>query len=119
VEKMCDSICLINHGNAVLQGELRAIKAGYGKRNVQIAYEGDGSFLSSSPYVASLNNFGNYVEIKLAPNADPQALLHDAAARLRINRFELMEPSLEEIFIETVGGDEAAVSAAGKEARNA
>jgi ABC-2 type transport system ATP-binding protein len=103
VERLCDSICLINRGNAVLQGELRTIKAGYGKRNVQMEFEGDGAFLASSPYVATLNSFGNHVEIKLAPDADPQALLREAAARLRINRFELMEPSLEEIFIDKVG----------------
>src|SRR4029077_14839663 len=51
VEKLCDSICLIDHGKSVLQGELRGIKAGYGKRNVQIVYEGDGAFLASSPSV--------------------------------------------------------------------
>ena len=103
VEKLCESICLINHGKSVLQGELRRIKAGYGKRNVQIVYEGDGAFLASSPSVAALSSFGNSVEIKLRPEADPQNLLREAAARLRITRFELMEPSLEEIFIDTVG----------------
>jgi ABC-2 type transport system ATP-binding protein len=106
VERMCDSICLINHGRSVLQGELRGIKRGYGKRNVQIAFDGDGSFLASHPAVADLNDFGNYVEIKLQPSADPQQLLLDSAARLRINRFELMEPSLEEIFIDVVGNSE-------------
>ena len=103
VEKLCDSICPINHGKSVLQGELRGIKSGYGKRNVQIVHEGDGAFLASSPSVAALSSFGNSVEIKLRPEADPQDLLREAAARLRITRFELMEPSLEEIFIDTVG----------------
>ena len=54
-----------------------------------------------------MNSFGNHVEIKLRPEADPQALLREAAARLRINRFELMEPSLEEIFIDIVGKTDA------------
>jgi ABC-2 type transport system ATP-binding protein len=103
VEKLCDSICLINKGIAVLQGELKGIKAGYGKSNVQIEYEGNCDFLESSPLVSAFNNYGNYIEVKLAPGADAQVILRQATERARINRFELMEPSLEEIFINTVG----------------
>jgi ABC-2 type transport system ATP-binding protein len=103
VEKLCDSICLINHGKAVLQGELKQIKANYGKNNVQIEYEGDGGFLQQTKLVGSYNNYGNYVEVRLAPGADPQQLLRAVAERSRVNKFELMEPSLEEIFVETVG----------------
>jgi ABC-2 type transport system ATP-binding protein len=107
VEKLCDAICLINKGTAVLQGDLKSIKAGYGKSNVQIEYEGNGDFLSKNPLVATCNNYGNYAEVKLAPGADAQVLLREVAERARINRFELMEPSLEEIFINTVGKSNA------------
>ena len=103
VEKLCDSICLINQGTAVLQGDLKAIKARYGKNNVQIEYEGNGDFLEKNPLVSAYNNYGNYVEVRLAPGADAQQLLHMVADRSRVNKFELMEPSLEEIFINTVG----------------
>ncbi len=103
VEKLCDSICLINKGVAVLQGDLKSIKAGYGKSNVQIEYEGNGDFLNKNPLVSACNNYGNYAEVKLAPGADAQHLLREVAERTRVNRFELMEPSLEEIFINTVG----------------
>jgi ABC-2 type transport system ATP-binding protein len=107
VEKLCDSICLIDHGKSVLQGDLKQIKAHYGKNNVQIEYEGDGNFLKQTNLVASYNNYGNYVEVRLAPGADAQQLLREVAARSRISKFELMEPSLEEIFIETVGKNHA------------
>jgi len=105
VEKLCDSICLINQGKPVLQGALKSVKASYGKRNVQIEYEGDGAFLEHNPLVSKFNNYGNYVEVQLAPNADSQELLRAVAARSRVNKFELMEPSLEEIFIDVVGTD--------------
>ena len=85
-----------------LQGELRAVKARFGRNHVQIEYEGDGDFLRTEPTVQSLHNFGNYVEIELKPGADPQKLLVAAAGRVRINRFELAEPTLEKIFIDTV-----------------
>jgi len=103
VEKLCDTICLINRGKPVLQGDLKEIKAKYGKNNVQIEYEGDGNFLQQSKLVGSYNNYGNYVEVRLAPGADAQELLRAVAERSRVSKFELMEPSLEEIFIETVG----------------
>jgi len=45
-----------------------------------------------------------HAEIKLKPHGDAQKLLHQAASMAAIYRFELVEPSLEEIFIETVGG---------------
>src|SRR5436305_7091313 len=103
VEKLCDSICLINKGHAVLQGDLKEVKGRYGKNNVQIEYDGKGNFLKKNPLVGAYNNYGNYVEVRLAPGADAQQLLQMVAARSRVNKFELMEPSLEEIFINTVG----------------
>jgi ABC-2 type transport system ATP-binding protein len=57
--------------------------------------------------VSTFNNYGNYVEVRLAPGADAQKLLHMVAEKSRVNKFELMEPSLEEIFINTVGKDNA------------
>jgi ABC-2 type transport system ATP-binding protein len=107
VEKLCDGICLVNHGKSVLQGSVKEVKARYGKRNVQINYEGDGSFLRSNALIETFNDYGNYVEARLKPGADSQDLLREVMSRVRVNRFELMEPSLEEIFIETVGKSNA------------
>jgi ABC-2 type transport system ATP-binding protein len=107
VEKLCDTICLINRGKSVLQGDLAEIKARHGNGSVQIQYEGDGNFLDRTELVSSYNNYGNYVEVRLAAGADPQKLLRLVAERSRISKFELMEPSLEEIFIETVGKTDA------------
>jgi ABC-2 type transport system ATP-binding protein len=106
-ERLCDSICLINHGHALLEGDLSQIKARFGLRNVQIKYEGDSGFLQERRLVQSFNDYGNYVEVRLAHGADAQELLHLAAAGARLSRFELVEPSLEEIFIDAVGQSNA------------
>lgn len=103
VERLCQSICLINHGRAVLEGDLNQIKARYGRRNVQIKYDGDARFLQEPRLVQSFNDYGNYVEVRLAPGADAQEFLHLASSCARLSKFELMEPSLEEIFIDVVG----------------
>ena len=103
VEKLCDSICLVNKGQAVLAGRVREIKSRYERNHVIVEFEGDASFLNSSE-IAEAKNFSGHAEIKLKPNGDAQKLLHEAAAVATIYRFELVEPSLEEIFIQTVGG---------------
>lgn len=101
-ERLCNSICLINRGRAVLEGDLNRIKASRGHCHVQIRYEGDARFLKQTRLVESFNDYGNYVEVRLAPGADTQELLNAASASARLTRFEVMEPSLEEIFIEAV-----------------
>lgn len=107
VERLCQSICLINHGRAVLEGDLNQIKAGYGRHNIQIKYDGDARFLQEKRLVQSFNDYGNYVEVRLAPAADSQELLRLASSHARLDRFEVMEPSLEEIFIDVVGKSNA------------
>jgi len=108
VEMMCDSICLIHQGRNVLSGELTAIKRSYGKNTVRIEYEGDGDFLNQPGVVRSLNRFGTVTEAKLVPGADAQEILKAAVAGgVRINRFELVEPPLNDIFIEKVSGAHA------------
>jgi ABC-2 type transport system ATP-binding protein len=107
VERLCDSICLVNQGRSVLLGGLREIKASYGRSYVQLEYEGELPLLTDPALVASSNNFGNYVELRLAPGASPQKLLEVAMRTARIRKFELVEPSLEEIFIDTVASTKA------------
>jgi len=104
VEKLCDSICLINNGRAVLSGKMREIKSRYERNHVIVEFEGNSSFLESAE-IAEAKNFSGHAEIRLKPHGDAQKLLHEAAAVATIYRFELVEPSLEEIFIRTVRGD--------------
>ncbi|MDE3178216.1 MAG: ATP-binding cassette domain-containing protein [Acidobacteriota bacterium] len=108
VEMMCESICLINAGEKVLDGELRAIKKQYGKNTLRVEYSGDGAFLDRQDLVASINRFGSVVEARLRPGADPQEILRLAIENgVRISRFELVEPPLNDIFIEKVSGSHA------------
>ena len=103
VEKLCDTICLINKGEAVLSGKMREIKSRYERNRVIVEFEGDASFLKSAE-IAEARNFSGHAEIRLHPHGNAQKLLHEASAVSTIYRFEVIEPSLEEIFIQTVGG---------------
>lgn len=103
VEKLCESICLVHRGEAVLAGKVRDIKSRYERNRVQIEFDGDSCFLDS-PEIDSAKTFSGHTEIVLKPHGNAQKLLLAAAAVATIYRFELMEPPLEEIFIKTVGG---------------
>jgi ABC-2 type transport system ATP-binding protein len=103
VEKMCDSICLIDKGKNILDGELRAIKQSYGKNTVHIEFSGADTFLNH-PAIASVNRFASGAEAKLKPGADSREVLKAAVdSGAEITRFELLEPSLNDIFIEKTG----------------
>jgi len=102
VEKLCDAICLIDKGAAVLQGGMREVKSRYERNHVVINFEGDASFLQH-PSVLTCKDYGGQAEIELKPGANAQDLLREAVDKATITKFELMEPSLEEIFIRTVG----------------
>ncbi|HDZ11072.1 MAG TPA: DUF4162 domain-containing protein, partial [Bacteroidetes bacterium] len=78
-----------------------------GKNHLIVSYTGDSDFLSDSS-IQAYNDYGNYVEILLAKEANPQALLKKIVKQAEVYKFELVEPSMHEIFIETVqslGGD--------------
>jgi ABC-2 type transport system ATP-binding protein len=103
VEKLCDAICLVDQGTAVLEGTMRAVKSRYARNRVVVEYAGDASFLTD-PSITELRESAGRAEFKLRDGADAQSLLHAAARQAQIFKFELVEPSLEEIFIRTVGG---------------
>jgi ABC-2 type transport system ATP-binding protein len=102
-EELCDEICLINHGRKVLGGPVREVKRGFGWRYIAIDGENYEPTLNNSPLVKAVTPNRDHTEIILQDGADPQSLLRqlvDDGARLV--RFELVAPSLNEIFIESV-----------------
>jgi ABC-2 type transport system ATP-binding protein len=103
VEKMCDNICLINRGKPVLSGSLRDIKKQYGKNSLRIEYEGDGEFLKTSPIVKRADVYQNYAELELTDIRKSRELLSRLDDRLDLRKFEIVEPSLNSIFIDVVG----------------
>ena len=102
VERLCDAIALIHRGHKVLDGSVADVKRRYGANTLVLSYEGDGAFLSALPGVERVADFGRYVEVRMADGADPQAILREAAGRLRVSRFEVVEPSLHDIFVQEV-----------------
>lgn len=105
VEQMCDDICLFNNGKAVLKGGLREIKASFGKNTINIEFDGDASFLDDLTGVRINNRSTNFAEIRILDDQSAQGILTMAMKNAQIHKFERVEPSLNEIFISTVGED--------------
>ena len=102
-EQLCDDICLINRGRQVLGGDLRQVKRSFGRRAIALDGENYDGLLADATLVKGVVRFPDHVEVQLQDGADAQTLLHRLiAAGARVNRFELVEPSLNEIFIESV-----------------
>ena len=105
VEKLCDAIALIHRGHLVLSGTMGEVKSRYPRNRVVIAFEGDDKFLGH-PSIASVKRYPGMAEIRLKPSSrvadDAQDLLAQAIGSARVTRFEVTEPTLEEIFIEKV-----------------
>jgi ABC-2 type transport system ATP-binding protein len=106
-ERLCDAVCIISRGEKVLDGPLAAVKAEHGGQHLALSLEsGDGvaALLADSALVKRVDDSHRYFEIELADGADPQEILRRlVASGARVQRFELVQPSLHQIFLERVG----------------
>lgn len=106
-ERLCDAVCIISRGEKVLDGTMASVKAEQGGRHVALSLDrGDdvSDILSDPSLVRRMDDSNRYFEIELADGADPQDLLRRIVARgAHVQRFELVQPSLHQIFLERVG----------------
>lgn len=107
VEELCRDIVLINKGKVLLNGNLREIKRGTGRTVVRLALDHDHemNWLEQVPGVAITKRRADYIELNLSAPTTTDDLLRLVVNRgEHVSRFELAEPSLNDIFIEKVAG---------------
>ncbi len=102
-EKLCDEICLINHGKIVLEGSMKEVKQKFGKNSVYVEFVGDGSFIPALPQVKHATVYENYAELQLNGTVSSRELLSSISSKVEIRKFEFVEPSLNSIFLDVVG----------------
>jgi ABC-2 type transport system ATP-binding protein len=102
-ERICDDICLINRSRKVLEGSIREVKRGFSRNAVALRLTGGEAVLEDHTIISKIQRHSDGLEVLLAEGANAQSLLKQLiAADATIERFELMEPSLHDIFIEKV-----------------
>lgn len=103
VEEICEDIVLIDRGRPVLHGNLREIKRSMGRQILRIALEGNKDFWTEIAGLELLGTRADYQEFRLSEAVDPNLVLSQAMQEGQVVRFELVEPSLDQIFVEKVG----------------
>ena len=111
-EKMCERVAIIARGEKVVDGTLADIKREAGKSHVALSFTRNApvaqQVLADRSLVATVDDAGASAEVGLVPGADPERLLKALiAADVGLSRFEVVEPSLQSIFIAKVGPEAA------------
>ena len=103
VEAMCESICLIHRGRAVLSGRLKDIKARYGRNTIVVEHGGGPGHLTGVAGVQACEDGGREARLRLEPGADPQRVMRAIFDKVQVSSIRLDEPHIEDIYLETVG----------------
>jgi ABC-2 type transport system ATP-binding protein len=109
-EALCDSVAIIDHGRMVAAGPTREVRRSTGRQAVRVATSASGSpqWLLSLPHVTVTREGNDYTELRVDAGADPQSVLREAMSRgEEVLRFEVADPSLEDVFVERVGAARA------------
>ncbi len=105
-EELCDSVAIIDHGRIVTAGPIDEVKRSTGHQVVRVTTSQgeDLAWLLSLPHVTVTRAGRDFTEVRIDAEADPQAVLRAAMATGDdILRFEVADPSLEDVFVERVG----------------
>ena len=104
IEEFCEDITILNRGKAVVQGNLNEIKKSYGRVNLFVKCDEDISDTISTLGIRVVNDTPAGIQLKVGSEDEAKNLLRQLTDDNKtIVRFELREPSLHEIFIESVG----------------
>jgi len=102
-EKMCDFICMIFEGRKVLDGTLEAIQDRYADDTIRVQTDRGADILRNLPGVATVNDFGRMQELRITSDADAQQILRVLLDRCAVQRFDIVKPSLHDIFVRIAG----------------
>lgn len=103
-ERLCDDIILMNKSRKIVGGKLRDVKASFGKNRIALRAVGGEEVLLDKTLIEKVVYHADESEILLTENADAQELLQKLVlSGARITKFEMVEPSLNDIFIEKIG----------------
>jgi ABC-2 type transport system ATP-binding protein len=110
VEQLCNEICLINKGRVLIEGNIREIKKSFGKNTVHIEFTGNINELPKNDKFDLINATENKAELKIYDTGLlPNELINEMMPYIQLYKFEMLEPSLNEIFIEMVKNSESGV----------
>lgn len=104
IEEFCSNVIIINKGKTVLKGNLNDIKNSYPANNVEITTDRDiTAEIEKENLVIEKNIDNNYI-IKIDNEEQAYKLINKlVTSNVKVSKFEVKRPSLNDIFIEKVG----------------
>ena len=109
VEELCQDICIIDRSRQVVAGSLKDIKRNWPSRSVRMTRPADTRFLERFPGVVSRAGADGIAELTLPAEVVPADLLRAAVAQGPVDYFEVVEPSLTDIYLHYVKPEDAAL----------
>jgi len=104
IEEFCTDLTILNRGNTVVQGNLEKIKNSYPSEKLEIISGQNIDNWLKEAGLEILENKDNHYLIKMKEEKQGEELLKKLAAEnIKISKFEMKKPTLNEIFIEKVG----------------
>jgi ABC-2 type transport system ATP-binding protein len=103
VEELCEHLCIMHKGNSVVHGSLKDIKRAFGKKNVSVKADFDLSYLKDTKGVLKHRLTADGITLQVEREEVANDLFQAIQAKGFVRKFELEEPSLNDIFIEKVG----------------
>lgn len=105
-ERICHDVVVVDNGRVLAAGPLAEVTGQYGRRSLEMEFDGDAAFLERSPLVARAARSARHVEVEPAADATPNQVVRAALdAGVEVTRFAVKSPSLHEVFVRLVGGD--------------
>lgn len=108
IEEFCTDILILNKGKTVLKGNIKDIKKTYKANRLVIETEEDITKIIESKKLTIENSHDNLYIIKINEEKEGYDLLQSLIKeKINIDKFEIMKPTLNDIFIEKVGAKNA------------
>jgi ABC-2 type transport system ATP-binding protein len=99
-EQLCDTILMIYNGRKVLDGSLAEIQSRYPVGKMKVRLANDAELPADLSDVDAVSRSLGFWILNLSEASVPQSILQQLASRSEVEHFEVMRPSLHDIFVE-------------------
>lgn len=99
-EKLCDTVFMIFKGNKVLDGTMDEIQADYPANRVRVSFAGESQSLPELRGIVNHSKEGRFHEFTMNNVDDSQSILSELANHRIVTHFEIIKPSLHDIFVQ-------------------
>lgn len=103
VEELCENVCILNKGRSVVAGNIDQIKSDFGQKEIVVESDHDLAHIERMPGIVEFKQVRKRLSIKIADESYAEPIFNEVIKQGYVKRFEVKEPSMNDIFIAKVG----------------